>query len=202
MNVHAELAADHRAATRGLRGFLTLILVLGLFTLMASGCGSKDQDVETDPTATDQASEPVETVDLDEDQPFGESTEGEGVDAEDVGAIEDAEPAILLQDIFFDFDKFDLSDDARSVITQNGRLLREHSQVRLLIEGHCDERGTVQYNLALGEKRANEVKGYLRDLGVNVTRIDVVSYGKERPFVLGHDEAAWAQNRRAHFVVR
>ena len=136
-------------------------------------------------------------------QPFGGGDlQGEGTEAEDLGAAEEAQPAILLQDVFFEYDSFDLDDVDREALNQNARLLREHPGVRLLIEGHCDERGTVQYNLALGEKRAREVRSYLVDLGIDGSRIDVVSYGKERPFVLGHDEEAWSQNRRAHFVVR
>lgn len=177
------------------------LLVLGLGLV---GCGGKDKPIEDDPAATEASgADDVENVDLEEGTFSGDELGGEGADGEDLdSAMEEAQPAILLQDVFFDYDKFDLSDAAREAINQNGRLLREHASVRILIEGHCDERGTVQYNLALGEKRAKEVKGYLVDLGIAASRIDVVSYGKEKPFVLGHDEESWSQNRRAHLVVR
>ena len=81
-------------------------------------------------------------------------------------------------------------------------MMRDAPGVTLLIEGHCDERGTVQYNLALGEKRAKQARDYLVSLGVPSTQIEVVSYGKERPFATGNGESIWSQNRRAHFVVR
>ncbi len=181
---------------------LVALMILGL---SLSACGGKDETTETDPTAdAGSDTEELENVDLEEGEAFGDGDlGGDSAEGEDLDAAEEAaQPAILLQDVFFEYDKFDLSDNARDAINQNGRLLREHSSVRILIEGHCDERGTVQYNLALGEKRAREVKGYLVDLGIAASRIDVVSYGKEKPFVLGHDEASWSQNRRAHFVVR
>jgi peptidoglycan-associated lipoprotein len=109
-------------------------------------------------------------------------------------------PVVELQDAFFDFDSYALREDARTVLDQDSRLLRDNSGASVLIEGHCDERGTVEYNLALGEKRANAAKDYLVGAGISASRIETVSYGKERPFDPGHDEAAWAKNRRAHFV--
>jgi peptidoglycan-associated lipoprotein len=106
-----------------------------------------------------------------------------------------------LKDSFFDFDKYDIREDQRAMLTSDAEWLRKYSTVRVRVEGHCDERGTSQYNLALGEKRANAAKEYLVSLGVDGTRIDTVSYGKERPFDTGHDESAWSKNRRAHFVI-
>ncbi len=106
-----------------------------------------------------------------------------------------------LRDAFFDFDKFDIRSDQRDNQAANAEWLKKYPTIKLRVEGHCDERGTAQYNMALGERRANAVKDYLVSLGVDASRIEIVSYGKERPFVPGHDEAAWAQNRRGHFVV-
>ena len=184
-----------------LRPTAALAAVL-LLAFLAAGCGGGPDEMETDPETMPSAEEGMEEVEL-EEQPFeGGALEGGGVAGEDVEGAEAAEPAILLQDVFFDYDKFELDQEDRQALNQNARLLREHPSARILIEGHCDERGTVQYNLALGEKRAREVRSYLVDLGIDGSRIDVVSYGKERPFVLGHDEEAWAQNRRAHFVIR
>ena len=105
-------------------------------------------------------------------------------------------------DAFFDFDSFMLRDDAKAALDKDAKLLRDNVDVNITIEGHCDERGTVEYNLALGEKRANSARDYLVNAGVPVARIQTVSYGKERPFAEGHDESAWAQNRRSHFVLR
>jgi peptidoglycan-associated lipoprotein len=107
----------------------------------------------------------------------------------------------LLKDVHFDFDKYDIRPEDAEVLKQNGALLKKHLNLKIQIEGHCDERGTVEYNLALGERRANSVKKYLISLGISGDRISTISYGKERPLDPGHDEAAWAKNRRAHFVI-
>ena len=106
-----------------------------------------------------------------------------------------------LSDVFFDFDDFTIRPDQRAVLDGDADVLRRNPRMKVLIEGHCDERGTRLYNMALGDKRANAAKEYLVALGVDASRIDTVSYGNERPFAPGHDEAAWAQNRRAHFVI-
>lgn len=107
-----------------------------------------------------------------------------------------------LQPAFFDFDSYALRDDARAALDGDAKLLRDNAGAAISIEGHCDERGTVEYNQALGEKRAQAARDYLVAAGIDASRILTVSYGKERPFADGHDESAWAQNRRAHLVVR
>lgn len=107
----------------------------------------------------------------------------------------------LLQDAFYAFDESTLSPDAQSALTASANWLKKNTQYNLLIEGHCDERGTEQYNLALGDRRANSAKEYIVALGVDAARLRTVSYGEERPFDTGHDEAAWAKNRRAHLVI-
>jgi peptidoglycan-associated lipoprotein len=107
----------------------------------------------------------------------------------------------LIQDAFFGFDESTLSSDAQAALSTSADFLKKNGQYNLLIEGHCDERGTEQYNLALGDRRANTAKEYLMTLGVDGARIRTVSYGEERPFDPGHDEAAWAKNRRAHLVL-
>lgn len=103
--------------------------------------------------------------------------------------------------IFFDFDKSDLRPDARAQIQKWAEFLKKYPQDTVTIEGHCDERGTREYNLALGERRAAAGKRYLTSLGIDVKRIATISYGKERPAVVGSNEAAWAQNRRDVMVV-
>jgi peptidoglycan-associated lipoprotein len=104
-----------------------------------------------------------------------------------------------LVDVYFDFDQFSIRTDAQAVLEVNAQILKGDHTARILIEGHCDERGTIAYNLVLGERRANAAKSYLRELGVPASQIDVVSYGKERPFCLEHSETCWQSNRRAHF---
>jgi peptidoglycan-associated lipoprotein len=107
-----------------------------------------------------------------------------------------------LQPAFFDLDSYTLRDDARATLDKDAKLLRDHPKVTVTIEGHCDERGTSEYNQALGERRAQAARDYLVAAGINTGRIEIISYGKERPFAPGHDESAWQQNRRAHLVVR
>jgi peptidoglycan-associated lipoprotein len=116
----------------------------------------------------------------------------------DVAAINRAG---YLKDAFFDYDKSDLRDDARSALSADAEWLKRYRSVQFLIEGHCDERGTSEYNLALGDRRANAVKEYLSSLGVDASRIKTVSYGKERPFCTQSSEDCWQQNRRGHFLI-
>jgi len=119
-------------------------------------------------------------------------------------APEEAAPsaASQLKPAFFAFDSYSVSDAARAALDNDAKVLRSNSSLKITIEGHCDERGTVEYNQALGERRANAARDYLVAAGIDAGRIQVISYGKERPFAEGHDEAAWAQNRRAQFVAR
>ena len=103
--------------------------------------------------------------------------------------------------VFFAFDSSAISLDAAEVLDTQVKWLKDHEEVKVVVQGYCDERGTREYNLALGERRANAVKHYLVSKGIAADRISVISYGKERPAVLGNNEAAWAQNRRAVTVV-
>ena len=105
------------------------------------------------------------------------------------------------QDINFDFDQYDLRTDARTILDRKASFLNQNGSVRVQIEGHCDERGTNEYNMALGERRANAAKQYLTTAGISAGRLSTISYGEERPLDPGHSEAAWARNRRAHFVI-
>ena len=108
-----------------------------------------------------------------------------------------------IRDAFFNYDEATLDSDAQAALTASANWLkgRDGAGYGLLIQGHCDERGTEQYNLALGDRRANTAKDFLATLGVDASRIRTVSYGEERPFEEGHDDSAWAQNRRAHLVL-
>ena len=106
-----------------------------------------------------------------------------------------------VRDAFFDLDKSDIRDDARAALTKDAEFLRSYPQVRVSIEGHCDERGSTEYNLGLGQRRAEAAKNYLVSLGISADRMETVSWGKERPFCSEHTEQCWQQNRRAHFVL-
>jgi peptidoglycan-associated lipoprotein len=114
--------------------------------------------------------------------------------------VPQAGPRVGLSDIFFDFDRFVIREDARSGLEANAGLLKAGSGAQILIEGHCDERGTSAYNLVLGERRAQAAARYLQDLGVPSSQMQITSYGKERPFCEEHSEACWQSNRRAHFT--
>ena len=120
-------------------------------------------------------------------------------------APEPPKPAVTagdLQVIHFGYDSFQLDDAARSALDSNAKLLRDNPDLSVSVDGHCDERGTVEYNQALGQKRAEAVQQYLSDAGIPSTRFRVISYGKERPVDEGHDESAWARNRRVEFTPR
>jgi len=105
-----------------------------------------------------------------------------------------------VRDAYFDFNKADIRPDAREALTKTADFLRNYPQIRATVEGHCDERGSTEYNLALGERRAGAVKQYLVSLGISADRISTASFGKEKPFCNEHNETCWQQNRRGHFV--
>lgn len=134
--------------------------------------------------------------------------EEEGVgelESKGLGGIEEAEaalkPAEGMEDIFFAYDKSIIRAEDRTTLEENARWLKANQQAKILIEGHCDERGTIEYNLALGDRRANAAREYLISLGIDPQRIAIISYGEEKPFDPSHNEDAWSENRRAHFVL-
>lgn len=173
------------------RQWILLLLVVPLLALLLAGCGGKkEQPVNTNPVVVPEETPPPPVP----EQPKEEETTPPPVDYHTLAPQEYG-----IRDVFFAFDDYSLSDEAMATLGENARIIKEHPDVVYLIEGHCDERGTVEYNLALGEKRAKAVRDYLVALGVPASQLRITSYGEERPFALGHDEAAWAQNRRAHF---
>jgi peptidoglycan-associated lipoprotein len=160
-----------------------VILAAALATL---GCSSRKQaQVETPPSPPP----PTENAETPPPPPPSSSE-----------TTEPTETASGLQDAFFDYDEAAIRADARAALEANGRYLERNSGASVIIEGHCDERGSVEYNLALGERRARAAKDFLVSYGVPANRMTTISYGKERPFAQGGTEDAWAQNRRAHFV--
>lgn len=165
-----------------------MLWIAALVALMAiAGCGGKK--ATTAPPPTEPATNPSS-------QPAVE----EATDSTPTTPSEEVAP-MSISDAYFDFDSYTLSSEAKGTLEANANELKRVTAGNITIEGHCDERGTKAYNLALGEKRANAAKEYLVALGVNASRINTVSYGKERPFDDGHDDSAWAKNRRAHFVM-
>lgn len=125
-----------------------------------------------------------------------------GVSASDLPTdLVELNRAGYLKDAFFDTSKADLRDDTRELLAANAAWLKQHPTVKVQVEGHCDERNTEEFNLALGWRRAFAVKDYLGSLGVDAGRVGVISYGEEKPFAPGHDESAWSQNRRVHFAI-
>jgi peptidoglycan-associated lipoprotein len=120
-------------------------------------------------------------------------------DAEILAAATPTEPAAGLQPVYFEYDKAVITPEAQETLKKNRDFLMAHPELRVLIEGHCDERGTNEYNLALGERRAAATRRFLTDLGVDPNRMDLISYGEERPVDPASNEAAWAKNRRAEF---
>ncbi len=183
------------------------VVVVGLF---AMACPKKPK-VETHPPVVDTTPPPpvvepppVQPVTKVENKDFVEETP---VKTETLPANIDelnryAQSRGYIQDAYFGYDESALPADAQAALTNSANWLKGDGKAyNLLIEGHCDERGTEQYNLALGDKRANTAKEYLATLGVDTSRMRTVSYGEERPFDPGHDESAWAKNRRAHLVL-
>ncbi len=123
-------------------------------------------------------------------------------DEDAAAAIPVADEDSVLADIFFGYDVYNLTDASKATLTANAEWLKANPETTVTIQGHCDERGTNEYNMVLGEHRANAAMEYLRTLGVDPSRMSIISYGEDLPLDPGHNEAAWAKNRRDHFVVK
>jgi len=119
---------------------------------------------------------------------------------EEAAKIEAARNQFVMEDIFFDFDSFAILPEAQDILSSKAEWLQSNPDISVTIEGHCDERGTIEYNLALGDRRAQSAKDFLINLGIAESRLNTISYGEERPVVPDSNEDAWAKNRRAHFV--
>jgi peptidoglycan-associated lipoprotein len=174
---------------RGRLGMVLLIALLVALLVPLAGCQKKTPPPpETAPAAAPQPPAPTPIPAREEPKPTPVATPK-------------PEETAKLGDVFYDYDKFNLSTAAREILTEDARILKQQPQIRVTIEGHCDERGTNEYNLALGQRRADAAKSFLVSLGIDAGRVTTITYGEERPFDPGHTEAAWAKNRRAHFVI-
>ena len=152
----------------------------------SSGSGSSG-DFNTATTATDEASTAVDTTTSDFTGVIG------GTPEDFIVSVGDR--------VYFDYDSAELDSDAQELLQHQAAWLKQYNKTSIVIEGHCDERGTREYNLALGEKRAQAVKSYLNGLGIDISSISTISYGKERPAVIGSNDGAWSQNRRSVTIV-
>ncbi|CAD7338344.1 peptidoglycan-associated lipoprotein Pal [Sphingomonadales bacterium 56] len=159
-------------------------LLIAVSVLALAACGKKAPKDLPPPPATDSSAQ------------TGTGT-GTGTGAPVKGSQEDFVASVSSDRIFFDTDQYDVDAQDQQTLQSQAAWLQQNPNVRVTIEGHADERGTRDYNIALGDRRANAAKNYLASLGIDPSRINTVSYGKERPAALGSDESAWAQNRRA-----
>jgi peptidoglycan-associated lipoprotein len=180
------------------------VLILAL-TLAAAGCKGKKPPVAR-PTPPPPDTEmttprpPAPPEPIAEPRPVTVPPEP-SVSSADMGSLDDINKKGVLQPVFFEFDSAEMNADGQSILAKNAETMKQFSTWIVSIEGHCDERGTAEYNLALGERRALSVRQYLVSLGIASDRLRTVSYGKEFPFDPGHGESAWKNNRRANFVV-
>ena len=192
-----------------------IILCLGLFL---AGCPKKTVVVSRDQRSVQRSEEAArlererqareakerELARLREEElkkPTGGELERSLVTKKEPGIEGEVFESKMLKDIHFDFDKYDVRRVDEEILKENAAWLKNNPKMKIQIEGHCDERGTVEYNLALGERRASNTKKYLVFLGIPPDRISTISYGEERPLDKGHHEEAWDKNRRAHIVV-
>jgi peptidoglycan-associated lipoprotein len=190
------------------------IVFLCVGTLLSAGCAKKEIVKSEEPVAPSKkttpppapeavrpAPSPPEPV---RSEPITETPAKESTIAPETSTTATAGSDQLqgeLQKIYFNFDSADLSDDSRSNLSKNAEMLSKRAGVKIRIEGNCDERGSDEYNMALGERRARAARDYLVNLGVQGERISIISYGEEKPVDPGHDEAAWAKNRRDEFII-
>jgi peptidoglycan-associated lipoprotein len=187
-------------------GSNSALVALMLLTLIAAACGGKKPPVAR--PAPPPASTGTEASGARPPAPPEPVAEPPIVPPEPVrddrissASLDDLNRNSPLKPAFFDYDSSELSTDAQRALNENATLLKQYPNWTVTIEGHCDERGTAEYNLALGERRAVTARAYLVSLGISADRLRTVSYGKEFPFDPGHDDAAYAKNRRAHFVI-
>ena len=181
--------------------FLFVAIVVGLL-LTSTGCKKKaapetPQDDISAPSTPPTRSEPTDVSSR--PRPRVDDATPDPLDAEIKEADQHARDAGMIGDIYFDFDRYDLKEESRQRLQKNAEFLKSRPNFVVTIEGHCDERGTNDYNIALGDRRANAAKDYLISLGVSANRLRTVSYGEERPTCTESNESCWWRNRRGEF---
>ena len=178
-----------------------LALVLILLSLVAAGCAQKAA------TKPDDQAQKLSDADMTKKDAADKVTDRqvpskiESVDSKDGSAQKIAEQEGIFKDVLFDYDKYEVKDIYQPAMKSIASWMTKNAGARLSVEGHCDERGTNEYNLALGDRRAKAVRDALVALGVPASKLDVISYGEEKPLCTEQTEECWAKNRRAHFVV-
>lgn len=198
-------------------GFWALLIIFILSGLFLYSCGKKEIQQEgivpkQTTTGEDEAEKAKKRVRIKEQEAADQAMREKALKEEEARKLREAEDRKLREmaekarfesdDIYFEFDQHILSDSAKKNLDKKVKWLKDFPSAKALIEGHCDERGSAEYNLALGQKRADSAKQYLVSQGINANRISTISYGKENPLDPGHTETAWGKNRRAHFVLK
>jgi len=189
------------------RHVLFLLFMILLLAVTVTGCKRdtvEDSPADIDTSADDRTAPPPARPDPQKTEVEDPGFKGQGFEEDDPDPPTDLDAAHVnatgvLRTIYFAYDSSELTDLARQSLRANGEWLKAHPEFGVVIEGHCDERGTIEYNLELGQRRASSVRDYLVTLGVARPRVRAVSYGEERPVGSGNDEAAWSRNRRAEF---
>ena len=183
---------------------LGIVVVMALGLIIFGGCAEKQAVVKDESvqqpaqTATPApAPAPVPAPATDDEAARKAQAAREAAAKRNAAAL----AALNIQNIYFDFDKSNIRPDAREILKANSEIFLKNSDSKIVIEGHCDERGTAEYNMALGERRAQEAKQYLINLGIDASRMQTISYGKEKPLDTRSTEEAWSINRRAQFVL-
>ncbi|MFC1724861.1 OmpA family protein [candidate division KSB1 bacterium] len=179
-----------------------IVFLISIFFIIMIGCGSsketlkESQDTrQTGPEVEAAQPEKIENAEEKEQDVNQRDVEKDKIYIPDGKKID-------LSTIYFDFDRFDIRPDARRILIENARILDSNPGISVIVEGHCDERGTIDYNLVLGEKRAESAKNFLVIYGIRADRTTIVSFGEEKPAVSEHNERAWALNRRCNFVIK
>jgi peptidoglycan-associated lipoprotein len=182
----------------------TLLVLVLLLTMVVAACKGKAKPPVARPMPPPPAFDPGPNAPPPPPQPVSEPVPVPPMPAEDtIGSksLDDLNRDSPLRPLYFELDSSDVSSDGQQILQANAAVLKKYPTMQITIEGHCDERGTAEYNLALGERRALAAKNYLVSLGIAADKVKTVSYGKEFPFDPGHDDSAWSKNRRAHFVI-
>ena len=181
-----------------------LLVIIGTLVLSASGCGKKPAPVpepSIEPAVDDAAAraerEAAERARRDAEEAARREAEEQARREREKAAVRTS----LEEKVFFDFDDARIKPEAQVLLDQKARILREYPEIRIRIEGHCDERGSNEYNDALGHRRATSIFEYLAGTGIDGSRLEIISFGEDRPAASGHDERAWAQNRRGEFRI-
>lgn len=178
--------------------WLAIVLItISSAMFFTASCAQKMVQTETVPATQQEVSKASDKSNKDTDQ--NKQSEKDRLRAEQA-TRKVAGNRVVSERVYFAFDSALLSEQAQQILSSKADYLRTYSEVMVTVEGHCDERGTDAYNIALGERRAEAVKNFLVDLGISANRLNTISYGEERPVALGQNEVSWAKNRRAQFV--